>query len=113
MSMYGELLELALGELEEAHGKPGADLEKALADELERRRRALSRCGAGHDASERIASEVSYDAALVSLCRARGIDWAPSWFDRPALARAHLEAALGSHVTGPVPERCAPAATAG
>lgn len=95
MSMYRELVDLAVSELEATHaGLAGHDLDAALVREAEVRRRDVERAGPGREASAAIAAEVGYDAALVALCRRHRLGYDDSWFTVPSAARAHLEAAL-------------------
>lgn len=95
MSMYRELVDLAVRVLEASHaGLEGAELEAALVQEVEVRRRDLERERLGQEASTAIAAQVGYDALLVSLCRILRIPYDASWFEVPDAARLRLEASL-------------------
>jgi hypothetical protein len=97
MSMYAELLELALHALEEEHsGVAGPDLDAALAREIASRGEVLARLRPGADAADAIAAQVSYDAALLLLCRVLGVEVEPAWFARPKAARVALEDRLAA-----------------
>jgi len=97
MSMYGELLELALRELEESHrGDDDAELATALLEDVDGRAQALGSLGPGADAPGAIAANVSYDAALVHLGRALGVPVDLASFSRPGRARCELEDALAA-----------------
>ena len=107
MSMYGELLELALREVEESHrGVDDTELATELLEEVGGRARALASLGPGADAPGAIAANVSYDAALVHLSRALGVPVDLSSFSRPGQARCQLEDALaarGIELRAPAP----------
>ena len=66
MTVYAELLKLTLGD--------GSDYDQSLdqlVSEALARRDAMARDG---DAATRLAAALAYDAALVRLCRALGVD---------------------------------------
>ena len=90
--MYSDLLTRALGNGEEGHRSD--DL--LLADLLQSRARLHDGC-ATIPVAEALAREVSYDGALVRLCRSLGVATAPGRFANPRRERARLEHALSQH----------------
>jgi len=90
--MYVDLLTQALGTCEE--GRRSDDL--LLADLVESRARL--RAGSGTiPVHEALAREVSYDGALIRLCRSLDLQTGPGRFADPAGERARLERALSEH----------------
>ena len=90
--MYTDLLTRALGNGEE--GQRSDDL--LLADLLQSRARLHDGRGT-IPVAEALAREVSYDGALVRLCRSLGVATAPGRFANPPRERARLEHALSQH----------------
>jgi hypothetical protein len=90
--MYVDLLTQALGECEE--GRRSEDL--LLAD-LARSRARLRAGRTKVPVHEALAREVSYDGALIRLCRSLSLQAEPGCFADPPRARARLERALSEH----------------
>jgi hypothetical protein len=90
--MYMDLLTRALGNGEEGHRSD--DLLRA--DLLLSRARLHDGCGT-IPVAEALAREVSYDGALIRLCRSLGVPTAPGRFAQPVRERARLEHALLRH----------------
>lgn len=84
---------LLMAVLEEWFTQPAED---ALVEHALTCRRALNVAHGlrGADTYEAIAAEVSYDRALIRLCRGRAIEASPSMFSHPHEARRHLERQL-------------------
>ena len=84
--MYRDLLTRALGKGGE--GRRSHDL--LLADLVDSRAR-LQATGAATPVAEALARELSYDGALIRMCRALEVHAAAAWFDSPVRERARLE----------------------
>ena len=90
--MYVDLLTQALGTGEE--GRRSDDL--LLADLVQSRARL--RAGSNTvPVPEALAREVSYDSALIRLCRSLDLPTGPGCFTHPAGERARLERELSEH----------------
>ncbi len=97
--MYVDLLTQALGKCEE--GRRSDDL--LLADLVQSR----ARLRAGRSKvplHEALAREVSYDGALIRLCRSLSLETEPGCFADPARERARLERELSRHGISLPPE---------
>jgi len=90
--MYVDLLTQALGTCEEGCGSD--DL--LLADLVESRARLRVESGT-IPVHEALAREVSYDGALIRLCRSLDLPTGPGRFADPAGERARLERELFQH----------------
>ncbi len=113
MTMYQEFLGYALDELDRSqHSLGGSDVESAALSDVAVYRRNLSEVGRETDPSGAIAANVKYDAALILLARARGIESDLAAFARPEIARAELEASLRAS-GGVSPTDARPLATRG
>ncbi len=109
MTMYQDFLKLALGELDHRYrGLGHSELDAALREHVAACRVALAAVRSGTDPSSAIAAQVNYNAALIRLGRARGIECDIAGFTGPKFARPTLEAAL--LVGGPGPASTAQAA---
>jgi len=96
VSMYAELLDLALGR-PRANGE--ATKGEALAGLMERRaalRSGGSREQADDGVSGALADQLAYDSALIRLARQLGITCDPRDFRRPDRGRQQLEEALAA-----------------
>ena len=87
--MYSDLLTRALGKGEDGH--KSNDL--LLADLVDSRVR-LHVAGAAAPVAEALARELSYDGALIRLCKSLEVRATPEWFDSPRRERARLEREL-------------------
>ena len=87
--MYSDLLTRALGKDEEWHRSD--DL--LLADLVDSRVR-LHMTGEAAPVAEVLARELSYDGALIRLCKSLEVRATPEWFDSPRRERARLEREL-------------------
>lgn len=104
MTIYQEYLEFALDELARRHRHlGGSELEMAVLDDVDVAWQILSELGPVPDPVNAIAANVSYDAALVLLCRTRGIQCDLKRFARPKAARGEIEASLRSGALDPAP----------
>lgn len=95
MSMYGELLRTALGQ---ASPVQGTEPSWALLEVYRRKAALQSARSARHvDADAGLmAEQLFYDVALIALCHQVGISVDVAAFDRPWIARRHLETQLRS-----------------
>ena len=92
--MYVDLLTRALGKGEEGHRSE--DL--LLADLLHTRARLrATERDTGTSVAEALARELSYDGALIRLCRSLDLPTGPGCFTHPAGERARLERELSEH----------------
>ena len=89
--MYVDLLTQALG-TDEA-GPRSCDLLLADLVQSQARLRAAESCAAT-PAAEALARELSYDGALIRLCRSMQVPAAPHGFSNPPEERARLEQLL-------------------
>jgi hypothetical protein len=87
--MYSDLLTRALGKALERHRSD--DL--LLADLVDSRIK-LRETGGAAPVAEALARELSYDGALIRLCRSLEVRATPEWFDSPRRERARLEREL-------------------
>jgi hypothetical protein len=87
--MYSDLLTRALGRGEEEHRSD----ELLLADLVDSRVR-LHVTDAPAPVAEALAREISYDGALIRLCKALAVRATPEWFESPRRERARLEREL-------------------
>jgi hypothetical protein len=90
--MYVELLSTVL----DAESGETAD-ERFLPAALDCRARMLDVAPRGAStAHHALANEISYDRALIKLCRAKGVDAVPARFAHPRAERARLERKLAA-----------------
>ncbi len=86
---YADLLTQALGSGEDA-GRPNG----LLLSDLVRSRARLGATSGDVPVAEVLARELSYDGALIRLCRSLDVETEPIRFANPAVERARLEREL-------------------
>lgn len=97
MSMYAQLLTVALASEDPADGT--ADTDELVANVARARARLPADptpAAISGDVPAAVADQLAYDMALIALCRHLGIDCDVGAFNRPEAARSRLEHALTS-----------------